>query len=208
MRSLIVLLLLAATAAADSATPRSDITGFVTYGAGELSGTVTSVADGKPLPGVQVHILPNGAKEKIVTTDAKGVFRTKITGGEATYVFVEAKVKIIGQVASAVQEGEYEAIEIRETLPPVVQPRSKIPLDTVPDYSGTAQDKNQWTRAWLLLDVNEAGKVRRLKLMNARGLDLDAIAIREAFKLEFEPARDRSNKNVPALVVWSWEWPA
>ena len=36
---MIVLLVLAATASADTPPPAADISGFVTYGAGELSGT-------------------------------------------------------------------------------------------------------------------------------------------------------------------------
>jgi hypothetical protein len=207
MRTAIAVLLACVTPAAADTPQSAEVSGFVTYGTGDLAGTVTG-SDGSPIRGIKVHIAAGTAKERVVTTDAKGNFGVKLSGGGATYIYVEDKVKITGRLASAVQEGEYEAIEIRETLPPVVAPKSKIGLDVVPEYSELAMDKDVWTRAWLLLDVTETGKVRRVKLINAPGFDLDKIAIREAFKIPFEPARDRVNNAVSALVLWTWEWPA
>jgi hypothetical protein len=204
-RAAILLVVLASTAAADK--PAIDVSGYVTAGGGEIAGTVTDL-EGKPLGGVKVHIAPSDAKERFVITDAKGNYKGKLPTEGPTYVYVEDTVKITGQLIHAVREGEFEAIAIRETLPPVVAPRAKIPLDTVPAYSETAQDKNRWTRAWLLLDVSETGTVRRVKLINKPGLDLDTIAVRDAFAIPFEPARDRAGKAVSALVVWTWEWPA
>jgi hypothetical protein len=205
MRTTIAALACVTSAAAD--TPQSaEVSGFVTYGTGDLAGTVTDL-DGKPITGATVR-LAAGEKERIVKTDTKGVFKAKLVDTGATYVYVEDKVKISGRLASAVQEGDYEAIAIRETLPPVVAPKSKIGLDVIPAYSELAMDKDVWARAWLLLDVTETGKVRRVKLINAPGFDLDKIAIREAFRVPFEPARDRANNAVEALVLWTWEWPA
>lgn len=198
----IALVITAATASAETA-----VTGFVAVGKGELTGVVTD-ADGKPLKNVKVHVAPKGAPEQVVTTDDKGRYRATVPESEATYVFVEAKVKIGGQMSSAVMEGDMEAIAIREALPPAVQPKPKKALDYVPEYSETAEDKNTWTRAWLLLDVTDAGKVARVKLLDAPGLDLDKIAVQEAFDVTFEPARDRSGKSIPAMVLWTWEWPA
>ena len=204
MRAALLILVVASTAAADN---EVKVSGFVTSGGGDLAGTVTSV-DGKPLQGVTVRIAPAKGKELVAKTDAHGKYKVRLPNDGPTYVYVEDTVKIIGQLSSTVREGEYEAIAIRETLPPVVAPKAKIPLDTLLEYSDLAQDKNRWTRAWLLLDIDEAGKVRRVKLLNKPGLDLDAIAVREAFAIPFEPARDRTNSPVAALVVWTWEWPA
>ena len=69
-------------------------------------------------------------------------------------------------------------------------------------------DSNQWARAWLLLDVDPNGVVARIKLLNAPGDGLDEIAIRDGFKLQFEPARDRSDKAVRSQVLWVFEWPS
>lgn len=207
MRSaaIITVVVVATTAAAD--TPRVSVSGYVTAGGGDLAGTVTDL-EGTPLRGVTVHIAPSDAKERVVTTDAKGRYKLRLPSEGPTYIYVEDTVRITGQLAHTVREAEAEAIAIRETLPPVVPAKSLTPRDTVPEYSETAQDKNQWTRAWLLLDVSETGKVRRVKLLNKPGLDLDAIAVREAFEIGFEPARDRADKPVPTFVIWTWEWPA
>jgi len=59
-----------------------------------------------------------------------------------------------------------------------------------------------------MLDVSEQGTVTRLKLLNPAGHQLDPIAIREAWKLTFEPARDRAKHPVRALMMWSFEWPS
>lgn len=200
-----IAVLLACAAPAAAQVSNTDVSGFVTYGPGDLAGSVTDPS-GKPLAGVKV-IVASGTSKQAVMTDAKGNYRVRIGREDAAYVYVEFKAKIIGQMATAVKEGDAEAIAIRETLPPVVQPRAKIGLDVIPEYSDKAIDKNQWARAWLLLEIDEGGKVRRVKLLNAPGLDLDAIAIREAFKIPFEPARDRTNHAVSALVLWTWEWP-
>jgi hypothetical protein len=204
MRAALLLLLVARVAAADGDV---HVSGFVTAGGGELTGTVTDL-DGKPLGGVTVRIAPAAGKERTTKTNAKGVYKVQLPDDGPTYVYVESAAKILGQLSTAVREGDVEAITMRETLPPAIVPKAKIPLDTVLEYSELAQDKNEWTRAWLLLDVDDTGKVRRVKLLNKPGLDLDAIAIRAAFTIPFEPARDRTDHPVPALVVWTWEWPA
>jgi hypothetical protein len=189
------------------AAAEAEVTGFITSGTGELAGRVTDL-DGKALRGIKVHIVPKGKPEQVVVTDADGKYKAQLTGGEFTYVYVEGKVKIGGQAAVAVKEGEAEAIEIREALPPAVQPKALTSPTRVLEYSDLAQDKNTWTRAWLMLDLSETGKVKRVKLLNKPGFDLDQIAIREAFKLKFEPALDRSKRAIPAMVLWTFEWPA
>ena len=204
MRTLFAATLVIALAA--SAIADNEVTGFVTSGSGELSGRVTDL-DNKPLKGVKVHIAPKHAAEQIVTTDADGTYRLAHFAGDYAYVYVEAKVKIAGQVVVAAKDGDVETVEMRETLPPAVQPKPLTPTWIVPDYSNLAEDKNTWARAWLLLEVNVNGDVTRVNLLDKPGLDLDKIAIRDALKLKFEPARDRANKTVPAMVVWTYEWP-
>jgi hypothetical protein len=51
-----------------------------------------------------------------------------------------------------------------------------------------------------MLHVNEHGRVTHAKLLNSPGLELDAIALRQAFDLEFEPARDRSRRPMRSLI--------
>src|SRR5262249_7296820 len=98
--------------------------------------------------------------------------------------------------------------EIHEVLPPTQIARSKTPATAIPDYSDQARDSGVWTKAWLLLDVSDTGTVTRLKLLRQPGQGLNMTAIREGFKMRFEPARDRSNKAIPSLAVWGFEWPS
>jgi hypothetical protein len=199
---LAALVLLTATARADG-----EIAGFVTGGKGELSGQVTTL-DGKPLA-TTVHIVQaNAANELLVKTDAKGKYSVKLDGSDLAYVFVEEKAKIGGQTVAAVKEGEGEAIQIHEALPPAVPAKYASDEWRLLDYSKAADDANRWARAWLLLSVSDTGQVVRVKLINKPGMDLDAIAIKGAFGLKFEPARDRQNRKIPSYVLWTFEWPA
>jgi hypothetical protein len=199
------LIALAAPAAADE----EHVTGFTTHGDGELSGTVTTT-DGRPLAGVAVHIASaSGARQEVVT-DASGRYHAVIrNGGAYTVVFVKAgPVKLGGQISVPTRIDEGEAIEIHETVAPAVMPKPLTSPSLIPEYSAAAKDKGVWARAHLMLDIDEQGTVARLKLLGKPGYDLDRIAIREAFRLRFEPARDRVGRPTGALYLWSYEWPS
>jgi hypothetical protein len=193
------------TALALTATAEPELTGFVTRGSGELSGRVTDL-DNKPIGGIKVHIAGNRGAEQVVTTDRDGNYRSVHFNGDYAYVYVEAQAKIAGQVAVAAKEDGVETVEMRETLAPAIQPKALTP-QLVPDYSDVAEDKNTWTRAWLLLEIDATGAVVRVNLIDKPGLDLDQIAIRDAFTLKFEPALDRANRKVPSMMLWTYEWP-
>lgn len=75
-------------------------------------------------------------------------------------------------------------------------------------YSDRAILSNAWTRAWLLLDIDEIGRVRRFKYIKRPGHDLEKITAREAFKLRFEPARNRAGRPVGTWMIWLIEWPS
>jgi hypothetical protein len=196
----LIVLVLARPGAADDA-----ITGFVAP-SGQLSGWVTDRSD-KPLAGVVVHVISKAGIDQKVSTDSAGRYHAEIAGGDA-YVFAEGGVRIRGQVAVAGATGSNEIIEIREALAPQVMPKPITSPGLIPEYSDAASNADTWSRAWLLLEIGENGAVTHLKLLNKPGLDLDAIAIREGFKLKFEPARDRSNRPTRALLLWTFEWPS
>jgi hypothetical protein len=202
------LLGLAAPAAADD-----HLTGFTTHGSGELSGVVTS-PDGKPLAGVAVNIAPASGPRQKVVTDAQGRYRAVIKdGGAYALVFVAGDVRLAGQISVPTRIGDDkigydEAIEIHEAVPPAVMPRPLTSALLIPEYSAAAADRGAWTRAWLMLDIDERGAVARVKLVGKPGYDLDRIAIRDAFKLRFEPARDRVGRPTGTLLLWSYEWPS
>lgn len=199
-----VLTALAAPAAADDA----ELTGFVTYGAGELSGTVTS-SDGKPLAGADVYIVPATGAPQQVVTGKDGRYRATIRAGAAyTTVFVKGHVRIGGEISVPTMTAYGEAIEIHDTLPPAVMPKLVSKPWVIPAYSEQAKDKNAWAKAWLMLDIDERGTVTRLQLLRKPGLELDKAAIAEGWKLQFEPARDRVGRAVRTMVLWSFEWPA
>ena len=202
MRIVVVVMLVARLAAAEST-----YAGFVTVGAGELSGRVVD-ADGKPLRGAQVHVVSAAGKEQLATTDADGRYHATLAGGAYAIVYVIGAGGIGGQVAVTSGKGAAEVVEIHEALPPLKAALPKRDYAVIPPYTDSAMDHDVWTRAWLMLDISERGDVTHVKLPNSPGYDLDAGAIREAFALKFEPARDRSNQPTRSMLVWTFEWPS
>jgi len=92
------------------------------------------------------------------------------------------------------------------------QDRSAVPKETsdnrrIPAYSDRAIASDKWTRAWMLLDVDETGAVTRTKFLKQPGMDLEPIAVDTSFTRTFAPARDRDGNRVRAYVVYGIEWP-
>lgn len=205
MRTAWVCLVLVALSVSPARGDDYDIRGFMTYGTGELTGKVTD-GDGKPLS-VEIKISGANGREQTVTSDKHGAFRAKLDGGSYSMIYTEAAARVSGQVALPALEGDTEVVEIHDTLPPkkMASPRSD-PM-RIPPYSEAAKDKDVWTRAWLLLDIDTSGNVTRLKLLKKPGFDLDPIAMREGLALKFDPALDQIGKPVRALVMWVFDWP-
>jgi hypothetical protein len=204
---------------------------------GKLTGTLTDATTGKPVGDV-VMFVTRGGSEQAVTTDADGRYSVDLPPGGYDLVFVrdgktydtrhvslvaggtfatDAKLDVhAGEVihlVDAAAEPETrgnEVITIQGQLPqPPVLPKPKNWVMTkAPPYSERAAMRDAWTRAWMLLDVTETGEVARVKFLNKPGYDLEPIAIRESFKLKFEPARDRSGKPIETWMVWKIEWPS
>ncbi len=104
--------------------------------------------------------------------------------------------------------GRPETIFLDDPAPPVVPPKPKRFARKLPPYSDAAIASDAWSRAWMLLEIDERGVVTQLKTLKAPGHDLDDIAIREAFALRFEPARDASGQPMRVRIIWGFEWPA
>jgi hypothetical protein len=100
-----------------------------------------------------------------------------------------------------------EVIEIHDRPVEPAKQTSRNPR-LIPPYSDEAVASNSWSRAWLLLDIDSTGFVTRLKVLNAPGHDLDAIAISHAFHTRFTPAHDRGGNPVHSQLVWGLEWPS
>lgn len=201
---MLVLLVPPGRAAADE----GRVSGFTTNATGELSGHVKD-NDGDPIVGVEVHIT-SAEGERVVKTDKDGRYKIDLGKAEGQkFVFVRQVARINGQAleTSALETGE-EVFEIREAEKPKVMPKPRSGTNVIPDYSDEARDKDVWARAWLLLEISSEGVVTRIKLLHAPGYGLDEIAMRAAGDLSFEPALSPSGRPVPALVVWTYEWPS
>jgi hypothetical protein len=177
------------------------LSGFVVEGPGRLLGRVTGT-NGKPIAGIDVHVV-SGSAVRVATTDRDGRYRVDLPAG-ASVVVVLREVRVGGQIASV----DRDVIAIRETVPPQTLPKPLSDPLVIPPFSEAAIEENAWVRAWLLLDIDVTGAVKRLKLINAPGLDLDQIAVRAGFALRFEPARDGANRPMRSLLLWSFEWPS
>ncbi|HEY4058376.1 MAG TPA: hypothetical protein VGM39_17305 [Kofleriaceae bacterium] len=102
-----------------------------------------------------------------------------------------------------------EVIVVHGNVPTVTAPAAKHynPLKT-PPYTDRAINSDAWTRAWMMLDVDETGTVVRVKFLKKPGYDLEPIAIAEAFKQRFSAALDEQGQPMRSRVVWSIEWPS
>jgi hypothetical protein len=81
-------------------------------------------------------------------------------------------------------------------------------LRKAPEYSETAILNDRWSTAWMLLDIDRSGEVTRVKFLKKPGNDLEAIAVRTALALKFEPARDEDGKPVRSWLAFPIEWPS
>jgi hypothetical protein len=183
-----------------------------------LQGRVTDLL-GKPIAGARVHVL-SGSDHEVVETDAAGYYRVDlegdleisvVIGAGSLHTFRRGTIKdgTVKTLDLEVEISDGEIIRIIDSKPPTVPPRlSKDIPHITPPYSEQAVVRDAWARAWLLLDIDETGKVVRVKLLRRPGFDLDEIAVKEAMKLRFEPALDERNKPMRTQMLWSMEWPS
>jgi hypothetical protein len=186
-----------------------------------LSGRVLDRTNGGPVEGARVYVVGQASARRVLTTDRAGRYAVRLPPGayrlefeygvsrSTAQVRLEAgrPARVDGRVDST--SGEVIVIRERQRRRPAVLPRpiNFSPIKA-PPYSDRAIQSDAWTRAWLLLDVDESGAVTRFKFLKRPGYDLEKIATREAFKLRFEPGRDGKGRAVKTWVVWSIEWPA
>ncbi len=206
LRGLLPLAAIAALAVPAVADER--VSGFTTNSTGELKGKVTDEG-GTARAGVTVYVT-SADGERTVQTDKDGQYKIdlgKVQGEK--FVFVREIARINGQsLETELLESGEEVFQIQESVKPKVMPRPKSATNKIPGYSEQAREDDVWARAWLLLEIDEQGNVRRMKLLQAPGHGLDDIAIRHAGNLRFEPALGVSGRPVPAMVVWTYEWPS
>lgn len=200
--SALVLLCVASTASADAV----------------LQGRVIDLL-GQPIAGARVHVLA-GSDHQVVETDSAGYYTVHVDGNQEVSVVIGAgehhtfrkgtiKDGGVQTLDFEVEVAQGEIIRIIDAKPPTVPPKlSKDIPHITPPYSDEAVERDAWARAWLLLDIDESGKVLRVKLLRRPGFDLDEIAVKEAMKLRFEPALDEHEKPMRTQILWSMEWPS
>ncbi len=194
--------------------------------AGTLLGRVTDASPPRgPVHGVTITVLDaQGRAVARGSTDASGFFRLEgVPEGSHHVVFVFGSAKVVRRSVliddSATTRldvtietaGAGETIEIEERLPepPKVAPRPSRSYHARPlPYSDEAIQRDEWRRAWLILDVDERGRVTGVEILVPAGLGLDEIAVREVRRYRFEPARDAAGRPVPSRVAWVMEWPS
>jgi hypothetical protein len=201
--SLVVIMLASATAAAET----------------RLEGVVIDVTTGRPVEGAEVWINSARGPEAVATSDANGHYSLEVTPGPHDIMFKHGESRRVDRITveadtTAMLDGKVdgtagEVIEIHDPITPTVLPEP-INYDRrrLPPYSDEAILKNVWTVAWLLLDVDVTGHVRRLKFLKRPGYGLDPIARTQAFAQSFTPARNELGHPVAVRLVWKLEWPS
>jgi hypothetical protein len=178
---------------------------------------------GRPVRDARIYVLPRAGEPVQTETNIDGRYTAKVsTIGTHGVVIAIGKAHtfrtVIVQRGATntldveldldTEGGEVIKIEDKKRPQPAVKPKPRQdPRQSLP-YSDESVERDAWARAWLLLDVDEAGRVTRLKLLKKPGFDLDEIAIREAFKLRFDPARDAQGRPMKTYVLWTMEWPS
>jgi Carboxypeptidase regulatory-like domain len=183
---------------------------------GKISGRVVDVSD-QPLRDVSVVISGSTGVEATVVTDPTGHYVANVKPGPHTVMFtfgnkhVTAKVDVTDNAVAKLDgmlEIAGEVIDVLDTPRPVKYAKPKSDPLAIPKYSDKAVLTDAWSKAWLLLDVDERGVVTRVKFLKRPGNDLDDIAIKHAFGLKFDPARNKFGYPTRSYIVWPLEWPA
>jgi hypothetical protein len=102
-----------------------------------------------------------------------------------------------------------EVIVLEGKAPPSTPPKpTNFVHQKAPPYSDEAILSDAWTKAWLLLEIDERGVVTRFKFLKRPGHELEEIARSEAFRLRFTPAKDGNGKAMRSTLLWEIEWPS
>jgi Carboxypeptidase regulatory-like domain len=183
---------------------------------GRITGRVVDVAD-QPLRDVSVVISGPSGVEATVVTDPTGHYAATVKPGPHTVIFAFGNKRVTSRVdiidhALAKLDGTLEiGGEVIDVLDAPRAEKHATPKSdplAIPKYSDKAALTDTWSKAWLLLEVDEHGVVTRFKFLKRPGNDLDDIATRWAFGLKFEPARNRFGYPTRSYVVWPIEWPS
>ena len=183
----------------------------------QLRGRVLDDVTGIPVEGALVMISGPTGLVATLNTNSDGTYATKLVPGTYNVIFAHGKSRTSGRVVvetEATLDGRLDAqmgevIIIRDRITPPVPPKAKnYKREATPPYSDQAVLSDAWTKAHMLLDVDEKGRVQRYKFLQRPGYELEEIAAKEVKKLDFVPAKDAMGKPMRAWVVWTIEWPS
>lgn len=127
------------------------------------------------------------------------------------YLLVAAIVAGFGSVALAdepIDTHKNEDIHIDQKIVRPQMPKMLSDRQLIPPYSDDAKMGNVWVVAWVWADIDETGKVQRIKFIKRPGHDLDRIAIDWAMSREFTPALNQFGHPTRSLVHFEMEWPS
>ena len=183
-----------------------------------LRGQVADIQNGGTVEGARVLVSNASGLRGSTLTGRGGRYEVHVPPGEYDVEFVYGKSHALNHVTvtescAATLDGKVdvtgEVIVIQDQKPPSVPAR---PLNfrprRNPPYSDAALEKDAWTRAWMLLDISVTGQVTQFKFLKRPGYDLEDIAAKEVFDLQFEPARDEHGQPMRIWLVWGLEWPS
>lgn len=183
-----------------------------------LRGHIVDQTTGVPVEGALVMISGPAGLVTTVATDGNGAYQADLDPGIYSVVFAHGKARASGKAtvssAGATLDGKLDAmmgevIIIRDKIKPPVPPKpTNYKPKATPPYSEAAVLSDAWTKAHLLLDLDEHGNVLRYKFLKRPGYDLEKIAAKEVSKLKFDPAKDGTGKPMRSWVVWTIEWPS
>jgi carboxypeptidase family protein len=184
-----------------------------------LSGMVADINGGKPVEGARVKVSDRHGVIQITTSNAAGRYSIDVPPGDYAVAFEYGTSRTVNQISvtqtctSTLDDGKVdttgEVIVIQDLKPPThPATATNYKSRANPPYSDEAIARDAWTRAWMLLDVSSTGEVTQFKFLQRPGYDLETIAAREVFKLQFEPARDEHGQPMRIWMVWGMEWPS
>jgi len=183
---------------------------------GKISGRIVDISE-QPLRDVSVVISGPKGVEATVVTDPTGHYVANVKPGPHTVMFtfgnkhVTSRVEVTDNALAKLDgmlEVGGEVIDVLDTPRPVKYAKPKSDPLAIPKYSDKAALTDTCSTAWLLLDVDERGVVTRFKFLKRPGNDLDDIAIKHAFGLKFDPARNKFGFPTRSYIVWPLEWPS
>ncbi|HEY4243879.1 MAG TPA: carboxypeptidase-like regulatory domain-containing protein [Kofleriaceae bacterium] len=186
---------------------------------GQLVGVVNDSHTKLPLDGVSVTVMsPTGHRSEVLT-DEHGLYHVALPehgaytvtfqlGENASKHMIAYDGKAVTMLDAAL-EGPSETIEITEHVAPPVLPKAKFNSKKLPPYTDQLVMRDKWVKQWVLLELDENGRVTRLKFLHKMpGYDLAPIAAKFAFDMQFSPARDGHGKIMRTQVAWPLEWPS